>query len=292
MIFFKSYLSRFANLDTVVEKDDYFQITNRLDKFKNILEEFNEIQIIIEKNTDDLDGEYINRQEFEDEYFVLTSKAQSLLDDYASAVLKESKHDASSVNSVQSASAQSVHIQYGNLLNTVRLLTIELPKFSGDYNDWTEFRDTFESLINSNRHIGNVQRFHYLRSSLQGSAKQIIDSLEFSEENYHVAWDLICSRYNNKRLLVYNHIKAIYDIPQVSHESSLDLRKLAECVTKHLRALENLGQPTDSWDTLVIYSLTTKLDKASFKEWERFRGSSELSTLGDFKTFIKTELTY
>nr|CAI5867581.1 unnamed protein product [Callosobruchus analis] len=273
MSFFKSFLSRFSNQDSVVEKDEYFQLTNRLESFKSILDAFNEIRNIIEENSENLEDEYIYRQVFEDENFLLSAKAKLLINDYDNAIMKESDSHSYTGSGTSGHSSAPVQPNTENPLSNVRLPTIELPKFSGDYNNWPEFRDTFESLIHSNNNIG--------------SAKQIIDSLEFSEENYNVAWDLVCSRYNSKRLLAYNHIKVIHDIPHVSHESSLNLRKLAESATKHLRALLNLGQPTDSWDTLIIYTFTKKLDKASFKEWEKFRGSSDLPTLEDFKSFLR-----
>lgn len=69
----------------------------------------------------------------------------------------------------------------------IRLPTIELPKFSGEAAEWLSFRDTFESLINKNETIDPIQKFHYLKASLEGSASQIIKSLEFTAVNYAVA---------------------------------------------------------------------------------------------------------
>lgn len=94
----------------------------------------------------------------------------------------------------------------------IRLPTIELPKFSGDMAEWLSFRDTFESLINKNETIDIIQKFHYLKASLEGSAAQIIKSLEFSANNYVMEWNAICGRFNNKRLLAHNHIKDIFSI--------------------------------------------------------------------------------
>nr|CAI5857725.1 unnamed protein product [Callosobruchus analis] len=282
MTFFKSFLqSRFLD-DTEPSREDLFQLRNRLENFKVILSEFDKIQDVIEGATENIDDEYQYRQDFENEYYELLGKAQSLIDLHSKAEV--SSHD-SERGSESGAFVES--FAQSTLLNTVRLPTIDLPKFSGDYHTWVEFRDTFESLIHTNTKIGDIQRFHYLRSSLEGSAKQIIDCLEFSAGNYKIAWDLLCARYNNKRLLVYNHIKSIYEIPTMNHESSSDLRKLIDSVTKHLRALENLGQPTNAWDTLIIFSLANKLDRISFKEWEKARHSSDLPTLEDFTSFIK-----
>ncbi|CAL1682524.1 unnamed protein product [Lasius platythorax] len=78
---------------------------------------------------------------------------------------------------------------------SMRLPTIELPKFKGDIAEWLGFRDTFESLIHNNETIDPIQNFHYLKASLEGNAAQIIKSLELSAINYTVAWEAICSRF-------------------------------------------------------------------------------------------------
>lgn len=59
-----------------------------------------------------------------------------------------------------------------------------------------------------------------MRASLEGMAKQIIQSLEFSSSNYEVAWDILCSRFHYKTLLVQNHIKGIFEIHPLGGESS------------------------------------------------------------------------
>lgn len=107
----------------------------------------------------------------------------------------------------------------------VKLPTIQLKKYHGNYDERLEFRDTFNSLIHSNPEISNIQKFHYLRASLEGSASQIIQSLEFSSENYEVAWNLLCDRYNNSRILINNHVKALLNLKHIRDESSSFLRK-------------------------------------------------------------------
>nr|CAI5863146.1 unnamed protein product [Callosobruchus analis] len=142
-------------------------------------------------------------------------------------------------------------------------------------------------MVHSNTKLSNVQRFHYLRSSLSGNAKRVISSLSLSDSNYDIAWDRLCKRYNNKRLLVYNHIKAIHEIPHINRESSEELRKIIDTTKIHLESLKALGLDISNWDILMIFYLANKLDKYTFKEWEKFKIQSELPTLEDFEKFIE-----
>lgn len=45
----------------------------------------------------------------------------------------------------------------------------------------------------------NIQKYHYLRESLSGSASLVIKSLEMTGENFEVEWKLLCERYDKKR---------------------------------------------------------------------------------------------
>ena len=55
-----------------------------------------------------------------------------------------------------------------------RLPRIDLPKFDGTFSDWLSFRDLFTSLILSNENISAVEKLQYLKSSLVGSASQLL----------------------------------------------------------------------------------------------------------------------
>lgn len=172
----------------------------------------------------------------------------------AEALCRSSKREKSDRSS--SGSPSTVKNKEGTgkqALQGVKLPTIQIPKFSGKYGSWLEFRDTFISLIHSNTSITSIQKFHYLRASLDGGAAQIIRSLEFSASNYTVAWSALCERFDNTRLLVQNHIKAIFNEEPIKKESADSIRRLLDAYMKNIRALQILDEPTKHWDTLLIY---------------------------------------
>lgn len=69
-------------------------------------------------------------------------------------------------------------------ISQVHLPKIAIPKFSGNYEDWYPFYNTFDSMIHANARLTNIQRFHYLISSLEGDAAHVIKSLEITPDNY------------------------------------------------------------------------------------------------------------
>ncbi|EZA59724.1 hypothetical protein X777_16372, partial [Ooceraea biroi] len=109
-------------------------------------------------------------------------------------------------------------------------------------------------------------KFQYLRTSLVGDATNVIHSLEITEANYEIAWNLLKQRYDNKRVIVNTHIKAIMDLPSMSKENPDELRQIADGAARHIHALEALKRPTSHWDDLLVYILSSKLDSVTLRK--------------------------
>lgn len=117
----------------------------------------------------------------------------------------------------------------------------------------------FESLIASNDALPNVQKLHYLRSALTGEAAKVINSLEITNDNYAVAWNLLKQRFENKRLIVQYLIQMLFDIPAITRESYADLRQLVDNISQYTQSLTKLGQPVENWSTMIIHIILSKI---------------------------------
>ncbi|KAI5638044.1 putative peptidase (DUF1758) domain-containing protein [Phthorimaea operculella] len=74
----------------------------------------------------------------------------------------------------------------------------------------------------------------------------------------------------------------------LQRDSAKSLRFLIDHVSKHLRALKTLGEPTESWDTLIIHLISAKLDSSTSFKWEEHKCSIKGSPkLQDFFKFLK-----
>ncbi|KAJ8952362.1 hypothetical protein NQ318_017256 [Aromia moschata] len=211
----------------------------------------------IDEIAENLD-KFIERESFERDYFASIAKGKL----FTQAAQTETR---SSVGSSSLSNSGTSDIQ-----------NIKLP-----------YRGTFDSLIHKNAAVIDIQKFHCLRASLSGSALQIIVSLEFSSENYVIAWSLICDRFNHVRVLKQNHVKALFNLDRLTEESSVLFRKIIDKITKHLRTLKMLKEPTESWDTLIIHLVTTKLDATTAREWEQKKSVYEHPSFQNPKGFSK-----
>nr|CAI5846610.1 unnamed protein product [Callosobruchus analis] len=147
-----------------------------------------------------LEDEYIYRREFEDDYFLLGGKAESLINDYDNAVMKESD---SHCNAGSGNSGHSV--KQRKPLTNVRLPTIELPKFSdvltfvsSDKDSLITIRYIYMRLCETTIEKYNFNKVYYLIDEAKSKAYSILASkLEASvsdvrkekKENIHFQTD-------------------------------------------------------------------------------------------------------
>lgn len=215
-----------------------------------------------------------HEQFFEDSYFKCMAQARSLIE--GANV---------SLNATQVSGRLSESSSNSN--SAVKLPIIELSKFNVEVSSLLSFKNMYLSIIHENTNIADVQKFHYLRAALEGTAQEVINSITFSAMNYNIAWESLCERFNNKNLLIYNHVKALFNLPSLTSESSSGLRNLIDEVSKNLRALNTLGQNTTDWDCLITFMIRERLDPGTVREWEQHCVKDEIPTLEEMIAFIR-----
>lgn len=220
-----------------------------------------------------LDQQIKQRESFENPYFNVMSRYD--------AIIEQFNQSGTSVLSTSIVNNTASNVRESH----IKLPKIDLPVFTGSYEDWYSYQDTFDKLIHINSSLTDIEKFHYLRSSLKDKAAEVIRSIEITTDNYQEAWSTIKERFDNKRWIVHKHIKAIFDAPSLSKENHNALRELLDIIFKHMRALKAFKRPTDAWDDLIIHIITSKLDSATSKAWEisiEHKDVPDLKSLTDF----------
>ncbi|KAJ8933002.1 hypothetical protein NQ318_003667, partial [Aromia moschata] len=245
----------------------------RLDNLETVFKDFQAIQSEIEF-LDESQQTLLEREQFENSYYDTIARAKGHILDHEAKLKGEN---------VESRPRENAHH-----VSNVKLPSMTLPEFKGEYHKWLQFHDTFMALIDKNKNLSDIEKFYYLRGCLKGEAEHVLQALEASGENYKIAWDLLKERFENKRLIIDKHIQALFDITPISKESHISLRNLIDNYQKHLRALKQLGEPTDSWDRLIIHLLDSKLDPATKREWQQtsIAKGRILPSIADFTNFL------
>ncbi|XP_024869616.1 uncharacterized protein LOC112453228 [Temnothorax curvispinosus] len=105
-----------------------------------------------------------------------------------------------------------------------------------------------------------------------------------SDRNYEIAWNLLRERYDNKRVIVHTHIKAITELPSMNKENACELRQIADGASKHIHVLQALGRPI--YDDLLVHVVSSKLDSLTLREWQNSLTGQKLPTFKQLASFI------
>ena len=112
---------------------------------------------------------------------------------------------------------------------------ITFPPFLSRMEDWSGFKDLFETLIIDRRKISDATRLHFLRTNVMGEAYELIKNIEFRPENFAVAWKKLEQHYEIMRRLVNIHVISLLSIKVVSAETSSETKRLLEGTPQALR---------------------------------------------------------
>lgn len=263
------------------------QIKNRHDRLKELFEAFEEVQSSIEEDTGLTDDSEKYRAEVEELYYITKANCDKIIKE--EEPLGNNNHTRSNGENFNNSTADSNQVPSLNSSFTpaVKLAALKIPKFTGSYAEWATFCDIFTALVHNNDTLTEIQKFFYLRSSLGGEAEKSLRCLETSAENYKTAWQTLISRYNNKKVLIQNHTRALYNLAAVTSETAIPLRQLIDGVNGHINALQMLGQQPKAWGSLLIHLITTKLDKGSLREWETVSQKNEISSVENLLEFLQ-----
>lgn len=176
-------------------------------------------------------------------------------------------------------------------LSFAKLPRIQLPIFSGKYEDWPSFEDLFLALVH-NTDISDVQKLHYLKTSVSGEAEILLRNIQITESNYTNAWEVLKTRFGNKRMIANSILKRLFGQKKLSSQSAGQIKSILDTTVECLSSLNNLKINTDSWDPVIIFLISQKLDAESLKDWEEqaYKAScDDMPTWDDMKGFLQSK---
>ena len=97
----------------------------------------------------------------------------------------------------------------------------------------------FRAMIHENDSLSEIQKFHYLKSSLSGEGERFVSNLPMTTINYTIAWKLLVERYENKRLIAASHIRQLLGLKQLHKESASEFAELVNTISNNVSALRH-----------------------------------------------------
>ncbi|XP_073835841.1 uncharacterized protein [Musca autumnalis] len=159
--------------------------------------------------------------------------------------------------------------------------------FHGDYLNWPSFRDLFTAIYIKNKKLSSVEKLYHLFQKTSGEAKQIIQHIPLTDEGFDIAWENLKNQYENKRILINNQLRTIFNLPQCAHESASALKKLQRDINNAISILKLYKIDIGSWDPIFVFQCSSKLPKLTLSLWEQsIAKKTEMPSWEELNTFL------
>lgn len=170
---------------------------------------------------------------------------------------------------------------FSNHRNAIQTVSTKLPKlhitpFDGNVMKWQSFWDAFKSAIHDNSSLTAIDKFNYLRSFLQGKARNVIEGLDLTSTNYEHAIELLGQRFGKKSVVLSTRYSKLNSISP-SASSTFCLRKTLDEIRVHLRSLESLDEIIEHTQMVVL--IQSKFPREVLRELEIRKEKGETWTV-------------
>lgn len=219
-------------------------------------------------NVDKESADQVDEEESDDDSFVSTGGVAAVPHNFA-------RPSASSTPQLTAGSG---------LYASVKLPPLEIKHFSGDKLDWPEFRSMCEATF---AHMEGTNKFRYLKCHLDGEAARLIRHLPICPASYELAWAILERRYDNQRAIINANLARLFELTEIQKESADSLKALVDTTNECIAALESFDIDTSSWNSILVFMLSRKLDHTSIKYWEEHvQGDRNIPSIDKFLSFL------
>ncbi|KAL7725242.1 hypothetical protein ACLKA6_015879 [Drosophila palustris] len=163
---------------------------------------------------------------------------------------------------------QAQHDCSMNVSQRSQLPKMRLPKFSGKHSEFRNFMCLFESLVDDDASLTNVEKFNHLVSCLSDEALGVVKPYPLTDCNYPKALASLKSVYDNKCLIFFDTVAQLFDIPSMTKPSASSLRSMIDTVSAIYASLSSLGDEKDISNAMIIHMVMAKVDHVTKSKFE------------------------
>ena len=172
----------------------------------------------------------------------------------------------------------------------IKLPQVELTEFNGedDQSEFPAFIDMFSALIDNNKELTDVEKFHYLRKATTRRAGKLMNAYPLCDLNYKIALQRLKDEYGDRRKLISSHFNALLDYKNTCHNWR-DLQEFYDFIETKIRCLEVLEAPVDNKNDMIITLIYRQVPEIVQRKISKLE--NEDKTITNVMKIIKKEVT-
>ncbi|PIO75437.1 tetratricopeptide repeat protein [Teladorsagia circumcincta] len=149
---------------------------------------------------------------------------------------------------------------------TPRLAPLQIPRFDGRLWEWDHFWGVFDAVVHK-RNFSKIKKLSYMLEALQGPAKDTVNRLQITADNYDIAIQLLRKKYDNQEAVVNQLLQNLHDI-QPESTTVTDQINTLDRILPIISQLERKGENTDTQQMrrTILEKFSEKIQRAMLKK--------------------------
>ncbi|GBP08768.1 hypothetical protein EVAR_100644_1 [Eumeta japonica] len=197
--------------------------------------------------------------------------------------LKERLKPETSLYSQKLESTHHDHVDSHNF----SLPPCDIEIFRGDYATWPTFRDLFTAVFIKNSRLSPVEKLFHLTQKTKGEARDIVRKSPLTNSGFELAWSSLCTRYENRRVLVNGQLKTLFNLASITSETGTALKQLQRDINSCISVLKLYDIPVESWDPVFVFICSNRLPDITLTLWEQgLENKTNIPTWSELDAFL------
>ena len=158
-----------------------------------------------------------------------------------------------------------------------KLPTIKLEPFSGDIEAWPRFWEQFQSSVDINPSVSQINKHVFLRGYLDGEPKHLVGGMAVTAENCEETKRILHAKYGDNNRIIQAHLDYLEDLKPIrSATPDLMNTTYVEC-NRRLQALRALGENIDNYGRILAHKILRAFPDDICRWWISHANPEQLS---------------
>lgn len=216
------------------------------------------------RTLDDEIHEFLSDNEYNEDVL----RCEAYIEIAKKVILKATRENRDTLaSSVASLNLGPVTPAPPSLTHTVKLPAIRMEPFSGDVETWTRFWERFQSSVDSNPSISNIDKHVYLRGYLEEEPKNLVDGIPITADAYEDTKRILHSRYGDKNRIIQAHLDYLEAMKPMLYISPDALNMTYIECNKRIQALRALGENVDNYGRMLAPKILRAFPEDIVRRW-------------------------
>ncbi|XP_046811894.1 uncharacterized protein LOC111689220, partial [Lucilia cuprina] len=120
-----------------------------------------------------------------------------------------------------------------------------------------------------------------------GEAREIVQKSPLTHQGFDIAWRNLCSRFENRRVLVNGQLKILFSLQTLNSESGKAIKNLQREINSCITILSLYQIDVSSWDPIFVFICTSKLPENTLTLWEQeLKDKTSIPKWSELDTFL------